>query len=82
MPWSHQSESAFYVGELVSHNDFHDEPSPTNLYDGAQDGHDLYFDVHVWMPVGCVELTTKNLWFVHMAQLCYPQLFLAAREVG
>ena len=26
MPWSHQIESAFFVGELISYNDIHGGP--------------------------------------------------------
>jgi hypothetical protein len=33
-----------YVGELVSHSDFHVGPSPSNLYDGTGDDHNL----HIW----------------------------------
>ena len=40
----HQTKSAFSVGELVSHNDFHGGPSPSNLHDGAGDGHNLHYD--------------------------------------
>ena len=51
---SHQTESAFYVGELVSHSDFHVGPSPSNLYNG------ISVDIHVWTRVGCVWPTAKN----------------------
>ena len=47
MPWSHQTKSAISVGELVSHNDFHGGPSPSNMYDNAGDGHNLRSDVQV-----------------------------------
>ena len=48
MSWSHQTESAIVVGELVSHNDLHVGPSLSNLYDGIGDGHNLHSDIHVW----------------------------------
>ena len=48
MPWSHQTKSAFLVGELVSHTDFHGGPSPSNLSDSAIDGHNLHSNIHVW----------------------------------
>ena len=69
MPWSHQTVSAFHVGEIVSCIGFHDGPSPSNLYNNAEDGDNLHYDVHVWMRVKCVGPTTKNLWYVHTAQL-------------
>ena len=40
-----------FLGELVSHSDFHGGPLPSNLYDGAGDGHNLHFDVHIWKHV-------------------------------
>ena len=44
-------------------------PSPSNLYDGARDDHNLHFDVHVWGRIKDMGPTTKNLWPTHMAQL-------------
>ena len=81
VPRSHQTKSAVYVGELVSHNDFDGGPSSSNLYDGLGDGHNVHSDVHIWMCIGCVGPITRNLWYVHMAQLCRPKLFLVVREV-
>ena len=67
-----QIESTFIVGGLVSHNDFHDGPPSSNLYDNARDGHNMHYDFHVWTRVRRLGPTTQNLWYVHMAQLCYP----------
>jgi hypothetical protein len=71
-----------FWGDLVSHNDFHGGPSLSNLYDGARDGHNLHFDVHVWMHIKCMGFTTKNFWFVHMTQLCCPGVVINLWEVG
>ena len=69
----HTKLNSFFVGGLVSHNDFHGGGAPlSNLYDGAGDGHDLHCDVHIWMRIGRVGPVTINLWYVHMAQLCCP----------
>ena len=38
----------FFAGELVSHGDFRDGPSLSNLYDNAEDDHNLHCDIHVW----------------------------------
>ena len=73
VPWSRQIESVFYIGELVSHSDFHGGPLTSNLYDSVGDGHNLHYDVHVWTRVWCMGPTTKKVViFVYMAQLCCP----------
>jgi hypothetical protein len=64
------TKSAYYVGELVSHSDFHDGPSLLNLYDGTGYGCNMHSNVYVWMCTGRMGPTTKNLWSVHMAELC------------
>ena len=73
MPWSHQPKSEIYVGELVSHNDFHGGPSPSNLHDDTKDGHNLHNDVQAsdtWDP------RPKTCRVVHMVQLCCPRVIL------
>ena len=75
MPWSHQTESAFSVSELVSLGDFHGGPSLSNLYDGARDGHNLHFDVHAWTRVGRMGPPPKicgvSTWLTLAALSCF-----------
>lgn len=66
MPWSHQIESALYVGELVFHKDFHDGPSPSTYTTTLK----MVITCTLTSRFGHTRPTTKSLWIVHVAQLC------------
>ena len=60
MPKSCKIESAFSIGELVSHNDFHGGTSLSDLYDGIGNGHSMHYDIHIRLRIGIVGPTTKT----------------------